>query len=93
MFTKFESPSTCENMHFNPPWSKILYSHFLKQFYLIYLQGLKMCAPVSNNLMWIYKSKSNHVNTECVQKWKVECALNNVLNSQNVFNSCTILIQ
>jgi hypothetical protein len=60
---------------------------FLKHFHLCTYKGLKFVF-LSNNLMWIYKS--NYVNIGCVKKWNGGCALNNVLNPYNVFNSCIV---
>jgi hypothetical protein len=61
--------------------------HFWNTSILCIYKGLK-CAPLNNNLMWIYKF--SHKNIRCAKKWSGGCAFQRVLNSQNDFHSWTI---
>jgi hypothetical protein len=64
------------------------------QLNVLVFETLSFCAlvkglrylPLSNILLGMYKS--NHANTKCAKKMELMLrALNNILNSQNVFHS------
>lgn len=72
---------------FQPCIIKINCFHFWNTSILCIYKSLK-CAPLNNNLMWIYKF--SHKNIRCAKKWNCGCAFKSVLNSQKDFHSWTI---